>query len=72
MILRRYQRAGPTCSKHRKLKSLLMTNSLTAVAKVFSKTLIFLLQKCELLLLLNCKKILMYLPYFKIEISTSC
>ena len=40
-----------------------MTNSLTVVAKVFSDTLIFLLQKCE--------KILMYCPYFKVEILTS-
>ena len=47
-----------------------MTNLLTVVAKVFSNTLLFLLQKCE------CKsyshffqqKISMYLPYFKIEI----
>ena len=29
------------------LRSLLMTNSLLVVAKVFSATLIFLLQKCE-------------------------
>ena len=35
------------------LASLLMTNSLTVVAKIFSDTLIFLLQKCELLL--QCK-----------------
>ena len=56
------------------LTSLLMTNLLTVVAKVFSDTLIFLLQKCEYLL--QCKsyshfynkKISTYLPYFKIEI----
>ena len=42
------------------LTSLLMANPLTVVAKVFSNTLIFLLQK-----------LLMYLPYFKIEILMS-
>ena len=45
-----------------------MTNLLTVVAKVFSKTLIFLLQKCEAFQ----QKISMYLPYFKIKILTSC
>ena len=40
--------------------SLLMTNSLTVVAKVFSNTLIFFQQKTS-----------MYLAYFKIEILTS-
>ena len=42
------------------LTSLLMANPLNVVAKVFSNTLIFLLQK-----------LLMYLPYFKIEILMS-
>ena len=37
-----------------------MTNSLTVVAKIFSNTLQFLLQKMSI-----------YLPYFKIEILTS-
>ena len=54
-----------------------MTNSLTVVAKVFSNTLIFLLQKCEYfamqkLLTFLQQKISMYLPYFQIEILTSC
>ena len=53
-----------------------VTNCLAVVAKLFSNTLntlIFLLQKCEELLLFTFsqQKISMYLPYFKIEILTS-
>ena len=56
---------GPVVQSIVSLTSLLMTNLLTVVAKVFSNTLIFLLQNCEQLL--QCK-ISVYLPYFKIEI----
>ena len=38
---------GPVAQSIVSLTSLLMTNSLTVVSKVFSNTLIFLLQKCE-------------------------
>ena len=38
---------GPVVQSFVSLTSSLMTNSLTVVAKVFSNTLIFLLQKCE-------------------------
>ena len=38
---------GPVVKSIVNLTSLLMTNLLTVVAKVFSNTLIFLLQKCE-------------------------
>ena len=38
---------GPVVQSIADLTSLLMTNLLTVVAKVFSNTLIFLLQKCE-------------------------
>ena len=38
---------SPVVQSIAKLTSLLMTNSFTAVATVFSNTLIFLLQKCE-------------------------
>ena len=54
-----------------------LTNSLTALAEVFSNTLIFLLQKCGQVLQskiyshLFLKKLSMYLPYFKIEILMS-
>ena len=41
---------GPFVQSTVNLMSLLMTNSLTVVAKVFSNTLIVLLQKCEKLL----------------------
>ena len=44
---------GPAVQGIVSLTSLLMTNSLTVVAKVFSNTLKFLLQKCEYLL--QCK-----------------
>ena len=52
-----------------------MTNLLTVVDKVFSNILIFLLQKCKWLQkLFNIflQKKSMYLPFFKIEILTSC
>ena len=38
---------GPVVQSSVCLTSLLMTNVVTVVAKVFSNTLIFLLQKCE-------------------------
>ena len=38
---------GPVVQSSVSLNSLLMRNSLTVVTKVFSNTLIFLLQKCE-------------------------
>ena len=38
---------GPVVQSIISLMNLLMTNSLTVVAKVVSNTLIFLLQKCE-------------------------
>ena len=38
---------GPDVQSMVSLTSLLITNSLTVLAKVFSNTLIFLLQKCE-------------------------
>ena len=41
---------GPFVQSTFNLMGLLMTNSLTLVAKVFSNTLIVLLQKCEKLL----------------------
>ena len=44
---------GPVVQSVISLTSLLMTNSLTVVAKVFSNTLIFVLQKCESIL--QCK-----------------
>ena len=47
-----------------------MTNSLTVVAKVFSDTLIFFLQKWKLLKFFQ-QKILLYLSYFKMEILMS-
>ena len=52
-----------------------MTNSLIVIAKVFSNTLVFLLQKCECTAKATQKfstKISMYMPYFKTEILTSC
>ena len=58
---------GPVVQSIVNLTSLLMTNLLTVVAKVFSNTLIFLLQK---LLTFFQQKISVYLPYFKIEIFT--
>ena len=47
-----------------------MTNLLIVVAKGFSNTLIFLLQKCEMQNYSHFfqQEISMYLPYFKIEI----
>ena len=53
-----------------------MTNSLTVVAKLFSNTLIFLLQNVSIFCSARAThifsaKISMYLPYFKIEILTS-
>ena len=42
----RHWRSGPSCSKHQ-LNELVKTNTLTVVAKAFSNTVIFLLQKCE-------------------------
>ena len=54
------------------LSSSLMTNSLTVVSKVFSNTLIFLLQNVmQKLLTFFQQRISMYLPYFKTEILTS-
>ena len=53
------------------LTNSLMTNFLTVVAKVFSNTLIFLLQKFEKLPTFIQQKISMYLTYFKIEMLTS-
>ena len=48
---------GPSCQQFFSLTSSLMTNSLTVVAKVFSDTLIFLLQKCEKLLHFSAKDV---------------
>ena len=49
-----------------------MTNLLTVVAKVFSNTLIFLLQKmCVVFHIFFPAKPSMYLPYFKTENLTS-
>ena len=59
---------GPVVQSIVSLRSLLMTNLLTVVAKVFSNTLIFLLQKMQKLLKFFQQKKSMYLPYFKIEI----
>ena len=55
------------------LTSLLMTNTLTVVAKVFSNTLIFLLQKCESKSFSHFfqQKISIYFSYFKIKILMS-
>ena len=41
------QNQGPVVQSMVSLRSLLMTNSLVVIARVFSNTLIFLLQKCE-------------------------
>ena len=48
-----------------------MTNLLTVVAKVFSNTLIFLLQNAKATCILSAK-ISIYLPYFKLESLMSC
>ena len=49
--------------------SSLMTNSFTVVAKVFSNTLIFLLQNCESYSHFISAKISMYLPYFNATLA---
>ena len=54
---------GPVVQSNISLISLLMNN----VAKVFSNTLLVLLQKCEKLLTFLQQKISVYLPYFKKE-----
>ena len=59
---------GPVVQSIIGLKSLLMTNSLTVVAKVFSNTMIFACKSYSNF----AAKISMYLPYFKIEILMSC
>ena len=70
------EKLGPVVQSIVSQTSLLMTNSLTFVAKVFSNTLIFFAEKMRVafafLLAFFQQKILMYLPYFKIEILTSC
>ena len=65
---------GPVVQSIVSLMSLLITNSSTAVAKVFSNTLTFLLQKCECKSYshFSAKNINVFLPYVKIEILTSC
>ena len=52
------------------LTSLLMTNSLNALTKLYSNILIFLQQNMSYSQFFQ-QKISMYLPYFKIEITLS-
>ena len=61
---------GPVVQSIVSLTNLLMTHSLTVVAKVFSNIDIFARKKCKSYSHFSAK-ISMYLPYFKIEILTS-
>ena len=50
--------------------SLLMTHYLTVVAKVFSETVIFLLQKCgKFLHIISAKNINVFMPFLKIVLN---
>ena len=70
-----FKSLGPVVQSIASIMSSLMTNTLSIVAKVFSNTFIFCCKKvcgyCKSYTHCFSKKLLMYLPYFKVEILTS-